>query len=282
MDDLKQDNSKNSSRKIDKKKRREHFINSTFPFDYKMKRKEYDQEKAKLQIELLKFQKWVKETGEKIVIIFEGRDAAGKGGTIKRFMEHLNPRGARVVALNKPTETEEGQWYFQRYVRHLPTKGEIVLYDRSWYNRSGVERVMQFCTIDQYEEFMRSVPQFEVMLVNSGIRLFKYWFSVTREEQERRFGLRAEDPLKQWKLSPIDKASLDKWEDYTRAKEAQFLRTDIPEAPWTVVKSDDKKRARINCIRDFLYRTPYDNKDPNIIYSPDQMIIGKAAEFFQN
>ena len=272
---------KNKSAKIDKKKR-EHFINSTFPFNYKMKRKEYNVEKSKLQIELLKLQKWVKETGEKVVIIFEGRDAAGKGGTIKRFMEHLNPRGARVVALSKPTETEEGQWYFQRYVRHLPTKGEIVLYDRSWYNRAGVERVMQFCSINEYEEFMRSVSQFEIMLANSGIRLFKYWFSVTREEQERRFELRSKDPLKQWKLSPIDKASMDKWIDYTRAKEAMLQRTDIAEAPWTVVKSDDKKRARINCIRDMLYHTPYENKDPDIAYMPDQMIICQAAEFLTN
>ena len=270
---------KSKSSKIDKKKR-EHFINSTFPFNYKMKRKEYNVEKSQLQIELLKLQKWVKETGEKVVIIFEGRDAAGKGGTIKRFMEHLNPRGARVVALSKPTETEEGQWYFQRYVRHLPTRGEIVLYDRSWYNRAGVERVMQFCSIDEYEEFMRSVSQFEIMLVNSGIRLFKYWFSVTREEQERRFELRAKDPLKQWKLSPIDKASMDKWVDYTRAKEALLQRTDILEAPWTVVKSDDKKRARINCIRDLLYHSPYENKDPDIAYMADQMIICQAADFF--
>jgi polyphosphate kinase len=272
---------KSKSKKIDKKKR-EHFINSTFPFNYKMKRKEYNVEKSQLQIELLKLQKWVKETGEKVVIIFEGRDAAGKGGTIKRFMEHLNPRGARVVALSKPTETEEGQWYFQRYVRHLPTRGEIVLYDRSWYNRAGVERVMEFCSIDEYEEFMRSVSQFEIMLVNSGIRLFKYWFSVTREEQERRFELRAKDPLKQWKLSPIDKASIDKWVDYTRAKEALLQRTDIPEAPWTVVKSDDKKRARINCIRDLLYHSPYENKDPDIAYMADQMIICQAAEFFND
>ena len=219
--DKKATDDKDKTSKIDKK-RREHFLNSTFPFSFKMKRKEYNIEKAKTQIELLKLQKWVKETGQKIIIIFEGRDAAGKGGTIKRFMEHLNPRGARVVALNKPTETEEGQWYFQRYVKHLPTRGEIVLYDRSWYNRAGVERVMQFCTIDQYEEFMRSVSQFEVMLVYSGIRLFKYWFSVSRSEQEQRFALRAEDPLKQWKLSPIDKASMDKWVDYTEQKNQCF------------------------------------------------------------
>lgn len=263
-----------------KMERYEYFTRSKFPAIKKMTRKEYDIEKQALQIELLKLQKWVKDFGKKVVIIFEGRDAAGKGGTIKRFMEHMNPRGARVIALNKPTEAEEGQWFLQRYVKHLPTKGEIVLYDRSWYNRAGVEKVMGFCTDNEYEEFMRSVTLFEVMLINSGIELFKYWFSVTREEQARRFEKRKTDKLKQWKLSPIDQQSIDKWEEYTKAKEELFQKTNIPKAQWTVIKSNDKKRARINCIRDFLYNLPYDNKNPDVAYSPDPLIVGKAAEFF--
>ena len=201
-----------------------------------------------LQAELLKAQNWVKESGEKVVVLFEGRDAAGKGGTIKRFMEHLNPRGARIVALEKPNERERTQWYFQRYIQHLPAAGEMVFFDRSWYNRAGVERVMGFCKPNEYLEFMRQCPELERMLVRSGIRLFKYWFSVTREEQRRRFGARETDPLKQWKLSPIDKASLDKWDEYTEAKEAMFFNTDTADAPWTIVKSDDKKRARINAM----------------------------------
>ena len=255
-----------------------HFRNSTFPFQEKMDRPTYDRLKKSLQIELLKFQGWVRETGQKVVIVFEGRDAAGKGGTIKRFMEHLNPRGARVVALNKPTETERGQWYFQRYVQHLPTAGEIVMFDRSWYNRAGVERVMGFCTPDEYDEFMRACPLFEQMLVNSGIRLFKYWFSVTKDAQLERFQRRATDPLKRWKLSPIDQASMDKWDAYTRAKEAMFLHTDTSWSPWIVVKSDDKKRARINCMRDLLHRSDYTNKDTTIATPPEAMIVGRAAE----
>lgn len=243
----------------------------------KMARVPYEAEKARLQAELLKVQHWALETGQKFVLLFEGRDAAGKGGTIKRFTEHLNPRHARVVALNKPTEIEKGQWFFQRYIEHLPTAGEIVLYDRSWYNRAGVERVMGFCEPNEYLEFMRQTPDLERMLVRSGIRLYKYWFSVTREEQRRRFDSRATDPLKQWKLSPIDKASLDKWEDYTEAKEAMFFYTDTADAPWTVIKSNDKKRARINTIRHFLWSLDYPGKDPEIACQPDADIVGSAA-----
>jgi polyphosphate kinase 2 len=231
-----------------------------------------------LQTELLKAQNWVKQTGEKIVVLFEGRDAAGKGGTIKRYMEHLNPRGARVVALEKPTERERGQWYFQRYVENLPSGGEIVFFDRSWYNRAGVERVMNFCSPNDYLEFMRQCPEIERMLVRSGIRLFKYWFSVTREEQLRRFKARENDPLKQWKLSPIDKASLDKWDQYTEAKEAMFFYTDTADAPWTVIKSDDKKRARINCMLHFLDSLPYPEKDAEVVAEPDLLIVGKSGD----
>jgi polyphosphate kinase 2 len=221
------------------------FETGMYPYTDKIGRAEYEKEKARLQVELLKVQKWVKETGKKVVILFEGRDAAGKGGAIKRFMEHLNPRGARVVALEKPTVAEQTQWYFQRYINHLPSAGEIVLLDRSWYNRAGVERVMGFCDPGAYLEFMRQCPEIERMLVRSGILLFKYWFSVTQEEQRRRFESRKNDPLKQWKLSPIDQASIDKWDDYTEAKEAMFFYTDTADAPWTIVKSDDKKRARL-------------------------------------
>jgi len=260
----------------------EHFVNSTFPYAERMGRKEYETRKKVLQIELLKLQRWVKEKGRKIVIIFEGRDAAGKGGTIRRFMEHLNPRGATVVALEKPTERERGQWYFQRYVQHLPTSGEIVLFDRSWYNRAGVERVMGFCTDDEYREFMRTVPQFEEMLVHSGIILVKYWFSVSPDEQRERFRARETDPLKQWKLSPIDRESQDKWRAYTTAKEAMFRHTDTPAAPWTVIKSDDKKRARINCFHDLLHRIPYDRKNEDVAHAPDPMIVSNASAFFHH
>jgi polyphosphate kinase 2 len=215
-----------------------------YPYKYLLTRKSYEKQKYRLQVELLKLQQWIKKSGQKVVVLFEGRDAAGKGGTIKRFMEHLNPRGARVVALDKPTEEEKGQWYFQRYVSHLPTKGEIVLFDRSWYNRAGVERVMGFCTEKEYLEFMRQAPVFEQNLVHSGIHLVKFWFSVSRGEQRRRFGEREAHPLKQWKLSPIDKASLDKWDDYTKAKEAMFFHTDTADAPWTVIKSTTRS-ARV-------------------------------------
>lgn len=248
-----------------------------FPYTRKMPRSAYEAEKARLQAELLKVQLWAQDTGQKFVMLFEGRDAAGKGGTIKRFTEHLNPRSARVVALNKPTDEERGQWYYQRYVEHLPTSGEMVFYDRSWYNRAGVERVMGFCEPGEYLEFMRQTPEFERMLVRSGIRLFKYWFSVTQEEQKRRFDSRATDPLKRWKLSPIDKASLNKWDDYTEAKEAMFFYTDTADAPWTIIKSNDKKRARLNCMKHFLGTLDYPDKDPAIAVPHDPLIVGPAS-----
>ena len=253
------------------------FETGEYPYEEKLSRKEYDTEKAALQVELLKLQHWVQETGQKVVLLFEGRDAAGKGGTIKRFTEHLNPRLARVVALNKPTDEERGQWFFQRYVKHLPTTGEMVLYDRSWYNRAGVERVMSFCAPNDYLEFMRQTPEFERMLTRSGIRLFKYWFSVTRDEQKKRFSSRETDPLKQWKLSPIDRASLDKWNDYTEAKEAMFFYTDTADAPWTIIRSNDKKRARLNCMRHFLSTFDYPDKDLNVACAPDPKIVGSAS-----
>ena len=267
------------TRKLLSKKltRKDIFKNGSYPYKEKMKRKEYEKLKRELQIELLKMQNWVKETGERIVILFEGRDAAGKGGTIKRIMEHLNPRGARVVALEKPSDREKGQWYFQRYIEQLPTAGEIVLFDRSWYNRAGVERVMGFCTPSEYLEFMRQTPELERMLVRSGIRLFKLWFSVSRQEQLRRFQARKTDPLKQWKLSPIDMASLDKWEDYTAAKEAMFFHTDTADCPWIVIKSDDKKRARINAMRYLLHNLPYPGKDTRVAVAPDPLIVGPAS-----
>ena len=255
---------------------REAFEAGKYPYAKKLSRRSYEVRKAKLQAELLKVQLWAQETGQKFVLLFEGRDAAGKGGTIKRFTEHLNPRAARVVALNKPTDEERGQWFFQRYVNELPTKGEMVFYDRSWYNRAGVERVMGFCSPNEYLEFMRQTPELERMLVRSGIHLFKYWISVTQEEQKRRFDSRETDPLKQWKLSPIDKASLGKWDDYTEAKEAMFFYTDTADAPWTIIKSDDKKRARLNCMRHFLSTLDYPGKAPSIALAPDPRIVGRA------
>jgi polyphosphate kinase 2 (PPK2 family) len=224
-----------------------------YPYKNLMQRRNYERQKYRLQVELLKLQAWVKETGQKVVILFEGRDAAGKGGTIKRLMEHLNPRGARVVALEKPSEIEQGQWYFQRYVQHLPTRGEIVLLDRSWYNRAGVERVMGFCTDQEYAEFVRQAPEFERMV----------------------------HPLKQWKLSPIDLASLDKWDDYTKAKEAMFFHTDTADAPWTVIKSNCKKRARLNAMRYVLHKLPYNNKDTARIGNLDPLIVGRANVVYE-
>jgi len=248
-----------------------------YPYKNLMARRSYEHQKYRLQVELLKLQAWVKDTGQRVVILFEGRDAAGKGGAIKRFMEHLNPRGARVVALEKPSEVERGQWYFQRYTQHLPTRGEIVLFDRSWYNRAGVERVMGFCTNAEYDEFMRQAPEFERHLVRSGVHLFKFWFSVSRGEQRRRFKERRAHPLKQWKLSPVDLASLDKWDEYTVAKEQMFLHTDTSDAPWTVIKSDCKKRARLNAMRYLLHRLPYANKDVAALGSVDPLLVGRAA-----
>ena len=252
-----------------------------YPYKNLLSRRRYETQKYQLQVELLKLQNWAKESGQRVVILFEGRDAAGKGGTIKRFMEHLNPRGARVVALEKPSDAERGQWYFQRYVQHLPTAGEIVMMDRSWYNRAGVERVMGFCTDDEYQEFMRQAPGFERQLVRSGIHLIKFWFSVSRKEQRRRFKERELHPLKQWKLSPIDLASLDKWDDYTKAKEAMFFETDTADAPWTVIKSDCKKRARLNAMRYVLHKLPYTNKDPQNIGVLDQLLVGRAHVVYE-
>ncbi|WP_395173182.1 polyphosphate kinase 2 [Roseibium alexandrii] len=250
------------------------FETGEYPYANKMKRAPYEKRKAALQAELLKAQQWVQDTDQRIVLIFEGRDAAGKGGTIKRFNEHLNPRAARVVALQKPTERESKQWYFQRYIENLPSGGEMVFFDRSWYNRAGVERVMGFCSPNQYLEFMRQCPEVERMLVRDGVLMFKYWFSVTSDEQRRRFKQREVDPLKQWKLSPIDKASLDKWDDYTEAKEAMFFYTDTADAPWTIVKSDDKKRARLNCMEHFLSSLPYPGKNTRVVGQPDPLIVG--------
>jgi len=253
-----------------------------YPYRNLMSRKAYEKSKYQLQVELLKLQAWAKETGQKVVILFEGRDAAGKGGAIKRFMEHLNPRGSRVVALEKPTDIEKGQWYFQRYIEHLPTSGEIVMFDRSWYNRAGVERVMGFCSDAEYDEFMRQIPEFERNLARSGIHLIKFWFSVSREEQRRRFKERRIHPLKQWKLSPIDLASLDKWDEYTVAKESMFYHTDTAEAPWTVIKSDCKKRARLNAMRYVLHKLTYNNKEVNNIGSVDPLLVGRAHVVYEH
>ena len=247
-----------------------------YPYKNLLSRKSYEKQKYHLQVELLKVQAWVKATRQKVVILFEGRDAAGKGGTIKRFMEHLNPRGARVVALEKPSEVERGQWYFQRYVQHLPTAGEIVMFDRSWYNRAGVERVMGFCTDEEYSEFVRQAPEFERNLVRSGVHLIKFWFSVSQSEQLRRFEERKAHPLKQWKLSPVDLSSLDKWDAYTKAKEAMFFHTDTADAPWTVIKSDCKKRARLNAMRYVLHRLAYKGKDVEAIGVLDPLLVGRA------
>ena len=251
--------------------------NAVYPYKNRLSRKAYEKQKYHLQVELLKLQAWVRETGQRVVILFEGRDAAGKGGAIKRFMEHLNPRGARVVALEKPTDMERGQWYFQRYIQHLPSAGEIVLMDRSWYNRAGVERVMGFCEEDEYLAFMRQAPEMERHLVNSGIHLIKFWFSVSRKEQRRRFKEREIHPLKQWKLSPIDLASLEKWDEYGKAKEAMFFHTDTSECPWIIVKSDCKKRARLNAMRYVLNKMDYKGKDLRNINQADPLIVGRAS-----
>lgn len=253
-----------------------------YPYEKPMSRREYEACKLPLQAELLKVQRWVQDEGIRVLALFEGRDAAGKGGSIKRFMEHLNPRTAHVKALEKPTERERGQWYFQRYVAHLPTSGEMVFFDRSWYNRGGVESVMGFCSQAEYEEFLRQCPVFEQMLIETGILLFKYWFSVSRIEQLRRFHVRRNDPLKQWKLSPVDMQSLDKWDDYTQAKRSMFFHTDTPEAPWTVIRSDDKKRARINCMRHFLSALDYPDKDESAAGKPDEKIVMSASEFYDD
>ena len=249
-----------------------------YPYPERMTRDEYELQKYYLQVELLKFQYWLEDTGGKAIILFEGRDAAGKGGTIKRFTEHLNPRSSRVVALSKPTEREQGQWYFQRYIEHFPTAGEIVMFDRSWYNRAGVERVMGFCSPAQYEEFMEQAPVFEKMLADSGIHLTKFWFSVSRTEQRTRFALRQLDPVRRWKLSPMDIASLDRWQDYTAAKEEMFRRTDKKTAPWIIIRSNDKKRARLNAMRYFLSQFDYDGRDDAVVAEPDPLLVMRGKQ----
>lgn len=256
-------------------------INEHYPYSSKMSRKAYELRKTDLQVELAKLQLWVKKSGHRVVIVFEGRDAAGKGGTIKRFMEHMNPRYARLVALEKPTEREKGQWYFQRYIGHLPTDGEIVFFDRSWYNRAGVESVMGFCTEGEYQEFTEQVSEFEKMITQNGITLIKFWFSVSRVEQLRRFISRSKDPLKQWKLSPMDVASLSRWDDYTEAKENMFYHTDKEFAPWIVIRSDDKKRARLNAMRHVLNLFEYEAKDHRRIIPIDHKIIGPAESIYE-
>src|SRR6476469_8665900 len=253
-----------------------------YPYDELMTRNGYEVEKYLLQIELLKFQYWTIDTGAKHVVVFEGRDAAGKGGTIKRFTEHLNPRALRVVALTKPTSTESGQWYMQRYVNHLPTAGEIVLFDRSWYNRAGVERVMGFCTDEEYAVFIRQAPMFERMLVESGTTVTKLWFSVTQDEQRTRFAIRQIDPVRRWKLSPMDLESLDKWDAYSAAKEEMFARTDTKHAPWITIRSNDKKRARINAMRAFLNQFDYEGKDHTVVYDPDPLIVRRGRESYDD
>jgi len=252
-----------------------------YPYSQRMSRAEYDRTKRLLQIELLRLQYWVADNGHRLVILFEGRDAAGKGGTIKRFTEHLDPRGARVVALSKPGERERGEWYFQRYVKHLPTAGEIALFDRSWYNRAGVERVMGYCTDEQYRRFLEHAPVFERLLVEDGVLLVKLWFSVSQSEQRTRFLIRQIDPVRRWKLSANDLESLDRWDAYTEAKVAMFRATDTADAPWTVVKSNDKKRARVEAMRSVLARFPYQDKDCEIVGEPDPRIVGAAATLLE-
>ena len=259
---------------------RKYFREGLYPYAERMGQKDYHLQKRDLQVELVKLQNWVKDKGKKLVIVFEGRDAAGKGSSIKRFTEHMNPRGARVVALEKPTEIERNQWYFQRYVEHLPSSGEIVFFDRSWHSRAGVEKVMGFCTEDEYWEFTRQAPEFEQMLVRSGIILIKFYLSVSKAEQARRFIERETDPLKHWKLSPIDKEAQDRWGDYTEAKEATFKLTDTTEAPWTIVKAEDQPRARLNAMRHVLHEVDYEGKDPSIAVAPDPLIVTPAATIF--
>lgn len=267
-------------KKVSKSKRK-HLIGAQYPYKKKLKRDEYERQKADLQVELLKLQKWVKDTGERIIMIFEGRDAGGKGGTINRFMEHMNPRQAHVVALTIPSQREMGQWFFQRYISTLPTRGEMTLYDRSWYNRGVVEPVMGFCTPEQHELFLKQAPIFEKMLVEDGIRLYKFWFSVSREEQFRRFKSRENDRLKQWKLSPVDQDGLQRWDDFTRAKNMMFEKTDVEWAPWTVIRSDGKKRSRLNCMRYVLNSLPYEGKDESIAVPPDPKIVGSVGDMYK-
>lgn len=265
-----------------KAKSKSEILDPTYPYESKINRNEYESLKHDLQVELIKWQNTIKKTGQKVIVVFEGRDAAGKGGTIKRFTEHLNPRGARVVALDKPTPEEQGQWYFQRYVKHFPTAGEIVFFDRSWYNRAGVEKVMNYCSSEEYKRFTTSVASFEQMISNSGITLIKFWFSVSREEQLRRFISRILDPLKRWKISPTDIASLERWHEYTHAKESMFNISDSSQNPWMIVRSDDKKRARINAMRHVLHLFDYNGKDSEKIQPVDEKILGRPEEIVKH
>lgn len=251
-----------------------------YPYEKRLARKKYESELRLLQIELLKLQTHVRETHQRIVIVFEGRDTAGKGGSIARFMQHLNPRHARAVALSKPTEAERGQWYFQRYASHLPTSGNMVLFDRSWYNRAGVERVMGFCTPDQLADFLREAPQFEGLLIRDGVHMFKFFLTIGREMQMKRLHDRQHDPLKRWKLTRIDRAALDNWDAYTEAKKEMFRFTDTPDTPWTVIRSNDKRRARLESIRHVLRAFDYEDKDAEAVGEPDEAVIGSGPDFF--
>lgn len=256
------------------------FQSGGYPYKKKMKRAEYEETLERLQLELVKFQTWQRESGERVVIVFEGRDAAGKGGTINAFRQYLNPRHAKTVALSKPSDTEMGQWYFQRYIAHLPTKGEMLMFDRSWYNRGGVEPVMGFCTDEQHQRFLSEAPHFEHMMVKDGIKFFKFWLNVGQEMQIKRFHDRRQNPLKVWKLSPIDIKALNKWDDYTQARNSMMLATHTAHAPWTIVRSNDKRRARINAIRHFLNAMDYDGKDEKVIGKTDDLILGSGPDFF--
>ena len=256
------------------------FTSGEYPYPERMKRKSYEKTLESLQLELIKVQSWLQESGERVVIVFEGRDAAGKGGTISRFRQFLNPRHSRIVALSKPSDTERGQWYFQRYVTHLPTRGEMVMFDRSWYNRAGVEPVMGFCTGDQNRKFLEQAPYFEKMMVDEGVHLFKFWLNVSQEMQIKRFHERRQNPLKAWKLSPIDIKALGKWDDYTKARDEMMLNTHTAHAPWTIIRSNDKRRGRINAIRHFLGNLDYDGKDNSVIGEPDPLISGSGPDFF--
>jgi polyphosphate kinase 2 len=253
-------------------------VDGPYPYEEMMKKRLYYETLEKLQIELLRVQDWVKREGQKIIIVFEGRDAAGKGGTIKRFREHLNPRGARLVALSAPDDTERGQWYFQRYVANLPTHGEIVFFDRSWYNRAGVEPVMGFCTPQDYQRFIHQVSGFEQAIIESGVHLFKLWFDVGRKEQRERIKARESDPLKRWKISPMDYESMKRWDDYTKARDGMFLYTNTGHAPWTIIRSNDKKRARIGAMLTVLNALPYPEKDTEVVQAPDPLIVGSVDE----
>ncbi len=260
-----------------KKAGKKDMLGENYPYDTRWKKAEYEEALAALQIELAKMQRWMVESGERIVCVFEGRDAAGKGGTIKRLTENLNPRNARVVALGKPSDRERGQWYFQRYIAHLPTRGEMTIFDRSWYNRAGVEAVMGFCKRSETLNFLNQAPEFETTIIEDGTRLFKLWLTVSRPEQMRRFLQRESDPLKHWKLSPIDVASLGKWDEYTAARNEMFERTHTNQAPWTVVRSDDKRRARVAAIRAILHALPYDDKDEAVACDPDPLVAGAPS-----